>query len=291
MKLPWAPCGKSGRVSRGLSPAARRWFFRQATTRVDVLVAIATAGLMAALAMGSHPAHLARRSVCLSHHQQMADAWWTYAVDHGDRLVGNLGTGSLADSNKTWVVGWLDNSQFTADNTNTLLLTAYSPLAPYLNGRAEPFRCPADTSLSHGTTGVARVRSVSMNSYLANPSPWTSGYRLARSLSDLTAPSPSQTYVFVDERPDSLNDSLFSWSMTGYDPRQPSQQTIVDYPADWHDGGASLSFADGHAATWKWQDLRTTPPYRRGVYLLLNVASPNNPDVLRLQEATTGKFR
>ena len=43
----------------------------------------------------------------------------------------------------------------------------------------------------------------------------------------------------------------------------------IDFPASWHDGGGTFSFADGHAELHKWVDLntlRTTPPaYTSGV--------------------------
>jgi prepilin-type processing-associated H-X9-DG protein len=62
---------------------------------------------------------------------------------------------------------------------------------------------------------------------------------------------------------------------------------IADYPADWHDRGAGLSFADGHAETWHWQDARTTPRTQPGVLLPLGVSSPTNQDVARLQAVTS----
>jgi len=64
----------------------------------------------------------------------------------------------------------------------------------------------------------------------------------------------------------------------------------VDYPADWHNRGANLSFADGHTETWRWRDSRTMPLHRTGASIPLAVASPNNPDVARIQAATSRKI-
>jgi prepilin-type processing-associated H-X9-DG protein len=41
-------------------------------------------------------------------------------------------------------------------------------------------------------------------------------------------------------------------SMDGFDPRNPSQHRIVDYPGSRHAGGATMSFADGRAELWIW---------------------------------------
>jgi len=233
---------------------------------------------------------------CLYNHRQLVRAWQLYADANGGRLAGNLDGGdvmTLANSNRTWVLGWFDfNGGAPAGaNTNTLLLTAYSELAPYLNRQAEVFKCPADTSLSRGRTGVPRVRSISMNSYLGErASPFTAGYYQFRKISQLVKPKPSQAFVFTDEREDSINDGILFIDMAGYDPAAPGFYTIVDYPADWHNRGANLSFADGHTETWRWRDSRTMPLHRAGAPIPLAVASPNNPDVARIQAATSRKI-
>ncbi len=116
---------------------------------------------------------------CLYNHRQLISAWQSYAQDNNGTLVGNLDGGnvsSLANSNRTWVLGWLDpnpgnDSAFPEKyggraNTNTFVLCQLSPLSPYLGHSAGVFKCPADKSLSKGTTGAPRVRSLSMNGYM-----------------------------------------------------------------------------------------------------------------------------
>ena len=196
---------------------------------------------------------------CLNNHRQLVRAWQLYVDANGGRLVGNLdgsGVMTLANSNLTWVLGWFDfNGGMPAGaDTNTLYLTTYSPLAPYLNRQAEVFKCPADTSLSLGKKGVPRVRSVSMNSYVGDrPAPYTTGYKQFRKISEFIDPKPSNAFITTDEREDSINDGILFIDMRGYDPAAPSFYTIVDYPADWHNRGANLSFADGHTETWRWR--------------------------------------
>jgi len=120
--------------------------------------------------------------------------------------------------------------------------------------------------------------------------PYTSAYRQFNKISEIVSPKPSEAFVFIDEREDSMNDGWFPINMDGFDPRNPKAYQIVDYPADWHNQAANLSFVDGHGETWRWRDPRTTPPHTRG-YLTLGVSSTNNPDVARLQAATSSKAK
>ncbi|PYM15819.1 MAG: hypothetical protein DME18_03260 [Verrucomicrobia bacterium] len=80
---------------------------------------------------------------CLYNHQQLVRAWQLYADANGGRLVGNLDGGDvsiLANSNRTWVLGWFDfnGGSPLGANTNTVYLTTYSPLATYLRRDARP---------------------------------------------------------------------------------------------------------------------------------------------------------
>jgi len=238
---------------------------------------------------------------CLNNHRQLVRAWQLYADANGGLLTGNLdggGVQSIVNSNKTWVLGWLDfnggsgfsAAQGGASDTNILLLTQYSELAPYLGRSPAVFKCPTDKSLSRGRTGAPRVRSISMNSYLGERGvPYTTGYKQFKKIFELTDPSPAQAFVFTDEREDSINDGILFINMAGYDPKTPDLYTIVDYPTDWHNRGANLSFADGHTETWHWRDSRTMPVHR-GTVIPLGVASPNNPDVARIQAAASRKI-
>jgi len=238
---------------------------------------------------------------CLDNHRQLVRAWQSYAQDNNGTLVGNLDGGNvsiLANSNRTWVLGWFDFSGGIAfpqqyggwANTNTFVLSQFSPLSPYLSHSAGVFKCPADKSLSRGTTGAPRVRSVSMNGYMGENHPYTSAYKQFKKMNEITDPKPSHSFVFIDEREDSINDGVLQIDMSGFNPLNASSYTIVDYPADWHNRGANLSFADGHTETWRWRDSRTIPPHRRGQLIPLGVSSANNPDVARIQTATSRRI-
>ena len=97
---------------------------------------------------------------------------------------------------------------------------------------------------------------------------------------------PARTFLLIDEHPDSVNDGAFANACTGAD--QPNTARIIDFPASYHDNGAcGISFADGRAEPHKWKDPRTMPPVSYNNELLLNVPSPNNPDVAWLAQNTT----
>ena len=79
--------------------------------------------------------------------------------------------------------------------------------------------------------------------------------------------------------------------MRGFNPRNPGSLRLVDVPASYHNGAGGLTFADGHSEIRKWLDPRTKPPISPGRDLPLTAASPNNRDVLWLQERSTGLAR
>jgi prepilin-type processing-associated H-X9-DG protein len=144
--------------------------------------------------------------------------------------------------------------------------------------------------VKNGGVTYPRVRSISMNAWFnsTDVAGFGSGFRIYMNMSDLIDPGPTQTWIFMDEREDSMNDGEMVVGMTGY-PNQPQSWKIVDYPASYHNGAGGLSFADGHSEIKKWQDPRTMPALRTGQLLALNVPSPNNQDALWLMDRSTRK--
>jgi prepilin-type processing-associated H-X9-DG protein len=108
-------------------------------------------------------------------------------------------------------------------------------------------------------------------------------YRTFFKTAEIIDPGPSQCYVLLDEHPDSINAGGFANMMV----ESPGAARIVDFPASFHNGAAGISFADGHAEIRKWVDSRTTPPPKYNNSLQLNVASPNNMDMIWLSERTS----
>jgi prepilin-type N-terminal cleavage/methylation domain-containing protein/prepilin-type processing-associated H-X9-DG protein len=271
--------------SRKSTQNARRGAF----TLIELLVVIAIIAILAGMLLPglAKAKQKAQGILCMSNGKQMGLAYTLFCGDNQDVLPGNLDGGTGAgQTNVTWCVGWLDNTTYTPDNTNTIYLMN-SQLGKYA-GSVGVYKCPADRSLNRGKTGIPRVRSISMNGYLGERgAPYSAGYTQFKKLADIQ--KASGTWVFLDEREDGINDGWFAVNMDGYDPIRPTAYTIVDFPASYHNGAGGLSFVDGHSEIRKWLDPRTRPVLKFGQALSLGQASPNNIDVAWLQERTSVK--
>jgi prepilin-type processing-associated H-X9-DG protein len=193
-----------------------------------------------------------------------------------------------------WVHGELDNANPRfVDNWNYDTTLRRGVIWPYCGKSLEVWHCPADTSRGIDANGRGVIRrSVSMSSWIGGngDSPGDNykgvwGIRapkttVARKLTQIGNPGPARTFVILDERQDSINNGYFPVQMDGYP--DPATTYIVNYPANYHNGAGSVSFADGHTVMHRWRDRRTMPPLVPS--LPLTVPSPNNPDVVWLQD-------
>jgi prepilin-type N-terminal cleavage/methylation domain-containing protein/prepilin-type processing-associated H-X9-DG protein len=267
-------------------------------TLVELLVVIAIISILASLLL---PALAmvkmrAKTASCLANFKQLQLAWTLYSSDYGDFLAPNsdFGNEGKDPDNPAWVA---DKMTFATDpvsmeeNTNTAYLVGpqymqFGSLGPYTKS-AKIYHCPADRS---EVLGDERVRSISMNSWVGfDTRDWmqpSSGprYKLNFRMGDLVDPPPSRTWVFIDEREDSINDGWFAVDMVDQGPNA----MWIDVPATRHDLGAVLSFADGHCEYKAWLDPGLDPPMIMGTAIASPVACPNSRDVTWLQARTTG---
>jgi prepilin-type N-terminal cleavage/methylation domain-containing protein/prepilin-type processing-associated H-X9-DG protein len=230
---------------------------RGAFTLIELLVVIAIIAILASMLLPalSKAKQKTQAVYCMNNTKQMQLCWLMFAGDNNDHLVPVVNGGGAASS---WVSGWLDWTAST-DNTNTLYITddRYALLGTYLAKSKKVFKCPADTRVSQQQQGVGwpeRCRSLSANAWLGNPNVAPGGasaggfggiYKYCGKTSDLTIPTPVDTFVFLDEHPDSINDGAF------FAPQGVAQ--FVDIPATYHNLACGFSFADGHAEIHKWQ--------------------------------------
>src|SRR5438105_4069210 len=175
---------------------------------------------------------------CLNNHRQLCAAWRAYADDNRELIVysSDDGRGSANPlNNYAWTLTHMDYGAGNRANWDTNVDIVNRPLWPYTAKNASIYRCPSDTSYVV-VDGVAtpRVRSISMNLYLGGFAgtsggwPYASNQRIFLKATDLTAPGPGKTFVFLDERWDIINWGNFATDMTGY----PNQPTLYAFSED-----------------------------------------------------------
>ncbi len=282
---------------RRIPPRARGAF-----TLIELLVVIALIAILAAMLLPalSKAKQKTQGIQCLSNGRQLSLGWLMYAHDNVDRIVyaSDDGTGNRNPLNKyAWTQQHLD---YSADPKNWDINAdiTLGPLWPYYRG-AGIYKCPADHSsvLVNGEQ-KPRVRTISMNWFMGGFAGTSGGlgsrvtsYKMFLKLSDISAlgtPSPTKTFLFLDEREDVINWGNFLTDMDGFSPRNPALYTFdQDLPGFYHNGACGLSFCDGHSEIKKWRDARTTPPLQVGKYVIQTWPVPRDMDVAWLQDHTT----
>ena len=258
-KTSWAPVLKQ--VSIGFPAAA-------GFTLIELLVVIAVIGLLAGLLLPalSQAKGRAQALTCLNNIKQLSLAWLLYADENEERLVNNHGKPETTAKRNTWannVEDW-GNSD---DNINPIYLTD-SLLGPYAGRSAAVFKCPTDRAPA---ANGARIRSMSMNAMVGDPGELTNkfnpDYVQFFKVPDLV--HPADTFVFLDEHPDTINDGFFVNRLDDYQ--------WGNLPASYHNSAANLSFADGHTEAHRWAVAGTIrPPVQGGVGGSIPAAPPQD---------------
>ena len=107
------------------------------------------------------------------------------------------------------------------------------------------YHCPADHSTVTGNAALPRTRSFCMDISL-NCDDAASTYR---KFTQITQPLPVNLFVFIDTQEEDIWDATFGI----FSPDSYWADYWIDLPADRHNQGANLSFADGHVEHWSWK--------------------------------------
>jgi prepilin-type N-terminal cleavage/methylation domain-containing protein/prepilin-type processing-associated H-X9-DG protein len=229
----------------------------RAFTLTELLVVIAIIAILAGLLLPvlSKSKGAAEGVSCDNNIRQLSLAWFLYASENGDLLVNNYGKPQTISTRNTWannVEDW-GNSD---DNTNLTYVTK-TLFSPYDNSSGGIYKCPTDRAPA---ANGPRIRSVSMNAMVGDPGVLLDEFNplYVQFLKMKTILNPSGIFVFLDEHCDTINDGFFVNRLEDYQ--------WGNMPGSYHNGGLSLSFADGHVETHHWLVPGTVrPPVQGGV--------------------------
>ena len=281
-------------IQRARNPAGDRRSRPRGFTLIELLVVIAIIGILAALLLPvlSKGKLKAQGVQCLNNHRQLCLAWRMYSDDNQDRLLyASENPYDPSTFESAWVTGTLDFNPGNRSNWDPNQDITKSLMWPYCSRNLSIWKCPTDRSavVVNGET-KPRVRSMSMNLFLGG---WggtdgdiLSDYLIYVKQTELQVPGPSNVFVFLEMREDSIDMGNFGTRMAGW-PDKPSQYGFYDLPGFYHHLACGFSFADGHSEFRRWRDARTTPPIVQGGLIPDTFNSPDNPDVAWLQEHAT----
>ena len=237
-------------------------------TFVELLVVIAIIAVLAGLLLPTlaKAKEKARTIECLNNKKQLALAVALYPLDNNDSFAlnsrgGDGMTASLSREPWTWVMAWM-SWDGQPDNTNHALLRhpIHSLFQRYAPGATQIYKCPSDNFVSPLQRSFGwknRIRSVSMNAFMGPGFDSYSNFKQVTTVHYRTFPkpssfvslSPSQSWLFIDQHPDSINDAYFAVNV------QPTDRMTWwggEYPASLHNGACTFAFNDGHAEIKKW---------------------------------------
>jgi prepilin-type N-terminal cleavage/methylation domain-containing protein/prepilin-type processing-associated H-X9-DG protein len=260
-----------------------------AFTLIELLVVIAIIAILAALLLPalSKAKNQAHNIECIGNLKQLELCSHLYSVDNNDYFVPNnsvaVFTSGTNDPNfnvkgLSWLLDLDATIEINPSNIVNGLLYQY-------NTSLGIYHCPSDQSTLETPDGqpLSQLRwrsynmSQSVNGYPQGDPTYFGIIPAWTKFTEVRHPTPSGLFVFVDENENTIADAEFGNPPAG----SPwfEQNVWWDMPANRHNQGANLSFADGHVDHWKWKVPKIV------WYFGQAVAPGEMPDYQRVQNA------
>jgi prepilin-type N-terminal cleavage/methylation domain-containing protein/prepilin-type processing-associated H-X9-DG protein len=281
-------------------------------TLIELLVVIACIAVLLAIFIPAMRAvrEQGQQAVCLSNLHQLTLAWIQYADEHDGKLVDGA-AGHKYVVNKRWTLeGWMGPAfQFPEDRSALIENPDKGALWAYL-GDVDIYRCPrgwVGHAATYTTVVAANNNSVAVEGTCI---PGETTVELTRfgvragdtvlkltRLGDIISPGPGQRAVFMDFGHTPGGGDFYVYYLQAAWMRNST-------PPIHHDGGATLSMADGHAEYWKWKGRETVAglprkliPVRKNLFMEVLDRADYTPqtdeglyDLQRLQRLTWGRL-
>ena len=254
---------------------------RKAFTLIELLVVIAIIALLLAIMLPGlgRAKDIAKRMVCMSNQRQLAVAWMCYIQNNDEFMPSPCPGWSTKDRKEAWIYwgdGWKEppwpQDQWEESITRGTLFPYTQDFGVY--------RCPAgekDEMITYAGFGALGWREPIKTENNSAYGP------VVHKLPNLRQPGTRS--VYIDEG--KLSPHFYS---VYYDRDQ-----FYDQPANRHNEGVTMSFADGHADYWRWEEKVTREAcrldrgafreskYRKNLY-------PGNVDIYKLRMAAWGEI-
>jgi prepilin-type N-terminal cleavage/methylation domain-containing protein/prepilin-type processing-associated H-X9-DG protein len=232
-------------IQRGGKEGSARYGF----TLIELLVVIAVIAILAAILLPvlNKGKQAAQNVSCLNNLQQLEMCCHTYSVDNNDFLPPNEAGGLVSAPSSTNDPSIITNVSWCpgiAPLDATTAAVEAGLIYPY-NNSPGIYHCPSDVSAVDGYPNLLRTRSYCMDvSLFCDDTANT-----FKKYTDIRSPSPASLFVLIDTQEDDIWDATFGI----FDPASYYADYWLDLPADRHNQGANLSFADGHVEHWHWK--------------------------------------
>ena len=236
---------------------------------IAILMAILTPTLQRAREQG-------KRAVCLSNIRQLTLAWMAYAQQNDDKVVRSRAVDG--DPGAAWT-GW---NHFSYTREHQVDLIKRGLLYDYCK-RVQAYRCPSS------------LEREGLRTYCIT-NQWWPGSGVGPQDQILTrvsaARSPARRSVFIDNVGTDF-DAIYTVLYN-----TPAWSNIPNWR---HNNGSTVTFADGHAKHWKWQNIELTVNVAKKSYeyamqhntisIMINQGDQQaNVDLHTVQRATWGKL-